>query len=186
MLQNGIYFIQDFPHHYFSRLLLSIPEYTRFASFQRRQVLATVEKFQQEELTKLSVLGDNVGTVIGALQRELFETTRLLSMHKDMFQQQVLNLQQQMINLQSSFVRQNQTLQQISSNQEQISNTIVTINTRQEQIFQLIENLRSNAQNNNMTPLDQTNTNNSTNNNSVTVNVHNHTVVQPIINEDVT
>ncbi len=180
VIQNGIYFIKDFPNHYFTHLLLSIPEYSRFAIFQRNEVKNTVRRYKLEEVSKLQSLGENVSTVVGSLQSELFETNRNLTMHRDIFQQQVLTMQQQMINLQTSFMQTNQALQQLSTNQQQLFNTIQNINIRQEEMFEKIGQLKYNTPE----PVDNSTANISNNRNNVTVTVHNHTIVQPVLNEN--
>ena len=75
-----------------------------------------------------------------------------------------------MINLQTSFLRQSQTLDRISTIQEQLTNNIAQMNTRQEQICGLIEDLRTN--NNNPT----NNVLQNENNNTINVNV----VIPPV------
>ena len=171
VIQNGIYFIQDFPDHEFSKFLIfSIREYTQFAVYQRQKVKEAVARYQQEKVNQLDLLGDNVCTVIGALQRELEVTNNSLNQHREMFQQQVITMQQQMINLQTSFLRQSQTLDRISTIQEQLTNNIAQMNTRQEQICGLIEDLRTN--NNNPT----NNVLQNENNNTINVNV----VIPPV------
>jgi hypothetical protein len=174
VLQDGIYFIQEFPEHEFSKLLVSeIHEYTRFAVFQRQKVVETVERYQQEKVNQLDLLGNNVCTVVGALQREVAETNIELIRHREMISQQVISMQQNMINLQTSFIRQNETLERISLIQQQLTNSIATMNTRQEEISRMIEEIRNNNNNYN------TNANIGTNvirNDNVVVNENNNTV----------
>ena len=111
---------------------MSIHEYTRFAVYQRAKVLETVERYQQDKVNQLELFGENVTTVIGALQREVAEVTSELNRHRQIFQEQVITMQQRMINLQVSYIRQNETLNRMSLIQEQLTNTLSTMNTRQE------------------------------------------------------
>ena len=147
VIQNGIYFIEDFPDHPFSKLLVSIHEYTRFAVYQRAKVLETVERYQQDKVNQLELFGENVTTVIGALQREVAEVTSELNRHRQIFQEQVITMQQRMINLQVSYIRQNETLNRMSLIQEQLTNTLSTMNTRQEQMSAILQELRNNNMN---------------------------------------
>jgi hypothetical protein len=148
VIQDGIYFIKDFPTHEFSRLLVyKIPEYTQFAAFQRQQVTLTVARYQQDKVNLLNHLGDNVCTVIGSLQREIEVTNIALNREREFFQQQTMTMQEQMVNLQTSFIRQNQTLDRLSMMQEQLSNSIATINNRQVEMAGLLQELRRNNNN---------------------------------------
>lgn len=170
VLQNGIYFIQDFPGHPFSQLLERIHEYTRFAVYQRQQVIEIVERYQQEKVNQLDLLGDNVCTVIGSLQREVADTTTELNRHRELFQQQVISMQERMINLQMSFIHQNDTLNRISLIQDQLTTSITTISTRQQEMYRLLEEIRNNNRNNNNHDLGNNILRND-NNNTINVNV---------------
>ena len=173
MIQNGIYFIEEFPNHYFSQLLVyEVHEYTRFAQFPRQKVKETVERYQQEKVNQLEILGENVCTVVGALQREVAEVNKELNHHRDIFQEQVINMHERMVNLQTAFIRQNNVLDRISLIQEQLTTNIAEINHRQEQMVRMIDEIRNNPRNNNLYNQQvATNAIHNDNNNTVQVNV---------------
>ncbi len=181
VIQNGIYFIEEFPQHPFSQLLRSIHEYTRFAVFQRAKQLETVERYQQEKVNQLDSLGENVCTVIGSLQREVAESTAQLNHHREIFQQQVITMQEKMINLQMSFIRQNETLHRMSIIQEELTNTLSRINTRQEEMSKMLEHLYNKNINSNTNAALVGNNPVIQNENNNTINVN---VVIPGVNEN--
>jgi hypothetical protein len=112
------------------------------------------------------------------LQREVEVTKSALKQHRDIFQQKVITMQQQMMNLHTSFIRQNQTLERLTLMHEQLTNSIATINTRQEQISGMIEELRNNNNNNfNNNAMIGNNVVQNENNNTINLNV----VIPPVV-----
>lgn len=129
-------------------------------------------RYQQDKVNQLDALGENVCTVIGALQREVEVTNNALNREREFFQQQVLTMKEQMLNLQTSFIRQNQMLDRMCLIQEQLSNSIATISSRQETISEMVEELRNNSNNyNNINTANGSNVIRNENNNTINVSV---------------